>query len=152
MRAFASGCDIQDKDETRLHERWAHFRLNVVGHLLAAPPRRGELECELHKLAEKQWRHPMTGQPARFGFSTIERWFHEARKAGVDPVKALRKKVRADSGQQRAMPEALKRVLHQQYKAHRSWSFQLHHDNLRAQVKVSPELGPLPSYGTVRRY
>jgi len=143
---------MKNKDETRLHERWAHFRLYVVGHLLAAPPRRGELEGELRRLAEKQWKHPLMGELTQFGFSTIERWFHEARKAGADPVGALRKKVRADSGHQRAMPEALKGALHQQYMAHRSWSFQLHHDNLRALVQANPDLGPLPSYGTVRRH
>ena len=27
----------------RVHERWAHLRFSVVGHLLAAPPDKGEL-------------------------------------------------------------------------------------------------------------
>jgi hypothetical protein len=143
---------MHEKDTRRLHERWAHFRLNVVGHLLAAPPRRGELQGELRRLAEKEWKHPLTGEPSRFGLSTIERWFHEARTAGADPVGALRKKVRRDSGCQWAMPEGLKQALQEQYRAHPSWSFQLHHDNLRALLKAQPEPGPPPSYGTVRRY
>lgn len=143
---------MRDKDAKRLHERWAHFRLNVVGNLLAAPPRRGKLEAELKRLAQREWRHPLTDEPSRFGFSTIERWFHQARRSGADPVGALRKKVRSDSGRQRAMPEGLKDALHTQYKAHRSWSFQLHHDNLRALVKADPALGPLPSYATTKRY
>jgi putative transposase len=47
----------------------------VIGQLLAAPPPKGRLRCELHKLAERQWRHPTTGAPVRFNVSTIERWF-----------------------------------------------------------------------------
>jgi putative transposase len=61
--------------ERRRHERWAHLRFSVIGQLLAAPPPKGTLRCELHKLAERQWRHPTTGAPVRFNVSTIERWF-----------------------------------------------------------------------------
>jgi hypothetical protein len=35
------------------HERWANLRFSVVGHLLAAPPRRGDLQRELERLADK---------------------------------------------------------------------------------------------------
>ena len=59
----------------RVHERWAHFRFSVIGHLLASPPPKGELRAEIETLAARQWRHPATGDPVRFGFSTIERWF-----------------------------------------------------------------------------
>lgn len=141
-----------DKNKPMLHECWAHFRFSVVGGLLAAPPARGELDAELAKLSEKMWRHPVTEEPARFGFSTIERWYYEARNAGADPVGALRKKLRKDIGQQPSMPDVLRQVLRGQHDSHRSWSYQLHYDNLRARVKADPGLGPLPSYGTVRRY
>jgi putative transposase len=60
----------------RVHERWAHFRFSVVGQLLAAPPRRGELRPQLDKLAARAWRHPITGEPVRFGVSTLERWYY----------------------------------------------------------------------------
>ena len=47
----------------------------MIGQLLAAPPPKGELRAEIEALAGRQWRHPITGDPARFGFSTIERWY-----------------------------------------------------------------------------
>ena len=34
------------KDPT-VHERWARLRFSVIGQLLAAPPKRGELQREL---------------------------------------------------------------------------------------------------------
>jgi len=76
--------------------------------LLAAPPARGELQAALETLAEKSWLHPVSGEPTRFGVSTIERWFNQARRATVDPVGALRRKVRTDAGQRSAMGEPLK--------------------------------------------
>ncbi len=59
----------------RVHERWAHLRFSVVGQLLAAPPGKGELKTAIERLAARTWRHPTTGEPVRFGFSTIERWY-----------------------------------------------------------------------------
>ena len=138
--------------EPTTHERWANLRFSVVGPLLAAPPPRGELQTELERLAAKQWRHPVTNEPTRFGLKTIERWYYQAKHAPVDPVGTLRKKPRKDRGRQTAISDALKQATHAQYAAHRSWTYQLHHDNLAAWVEAEPELGPLPSYATVRRY
>jgi transposase InsO family protein len=120
--------------------------------LLAAPPRRGELQAELDRLAAKQWQHPVTNEPTRFGLKTIQHWYYQAKSAPVDPVGKLRKKPRKDQGRQTAISDALKQAIHAQYAAHRSWTYQLHHDNLAAWVEMEPELGPLPSYATVRRY
>lgn len=133
-------------------ERWAHLRFSIVGPLLAAPPGPGELRTELEKLAAKTWIHPVTGEPVRFAFSTIERWYHQARRARDDPVGALSRKIRKDAGRQKAMGERLCQELRKQYATHRSWSYRLHYDNLAALVVTDPELGPLPSYSTVRRY
>jgi transposase InsO family protein len=55
-------------------------------------------------------------------------------------------------GEQPSMRDVLRQALHAQYDAHRSWSYQLHRDNLRALLAATPALGPLPSYSTVRRY
>lgn len=134
------------------HVRWALFRHSVVGHLLAAPPKRGALAGELDELAARTWRHPITGEPLRLSFATLERWYYTARNAGADPVGALRKRPRSDRGRQSAFPTALREKVLGQYKAHRSWSYQLHHDNLAAVVKADPELGPMPSYATTRRF
>jgi putative transposase len=131
--------------------RWARFRFSIIGPLLSAPPNAGELQKKLADLAQKQWRHPITGLPVSFSVSTIERWFYQARKK-QDPVGALRSKRRSDAGKARQFSVALKLVLRQQYQEHPRWSYQLHVDNLASLVKKSPELAPMPSYNTVRRY
>ncbi len=138
--------------EPSVHQAWAHLRFSVVGHLLAAPPPRGELRGELEKLAARTWRHPTTGEPAHFGVSTIERWYYQALRERHDPVSALRKQVRKDAGQHVAMPEPVKQALLAQYAAHKGWSVQLHFDNLVALAEASPEVGAPPSYSTVRRF
>lgn len=43
-------------------------------------------------------------------------------------------------------------MIRAQYREHPSWSYQLHVDNLRVLVAQHPELGPLPSYTTLRRW
>jgi len=142
-------------DENRkltIHERWAHLRFSVIGPLLAAPPARGELQGELRKLAEKQWLHPATAAPTQFGVSTIERWYHQAKRERFDPVRVLRRKIRKDSGRALAIGDGLKQAIHELYKAHRGWSYALHYDNLAVVAGADPTLGPLPSYSTVRRF
>ena len=68
------------------HDRWARLRFAVIGPLLAAPPEDGELQQALRTLSQRQWRHPVSGEPVQFGVSTIERWYYAARNAGSDPV------------------------------------------------------------------
>lgn len=136
----------------RVHERWAHFRFSVIGQLLAAPPNKGELKAALQALAERTWQHPISGKPLRFGASTIERWFYRALKERRDPVAVLRRKMRTDAGQQPAVSDAVRQAVLAQYAAHKSWSAQLHHDNLVALAETQPELKPVPSYTTLRRF
>src|SRR3990172_7558602 len=85
-------------DETtgRRHDRWAHLRFAGVGALLAAPPKKGELQTALTALAAREWQHPIRGAPVRFAFSTLERWYYHARHAPIDPVGRLRR--RPDAG------------------------------------------------------
>ena len=137
---------------SRVHDRWARFRFSVIGHLLAAPPPKGTLRPELDMLAARVWRHPITGEPIRFGVSTLERWYYRARQERHDPVGVLRRKLRNDAGQQASMSAALREALLGQYAAHKSWSARLHHDNLVALAESRPELAPLPSYATLRRF
>jgi len=143
---------MTDEEPLRSHERWARLRFSIVGPLLASPPEPGGLRGEIERLAEKPWRHPITGRPIHFGFSTIERWYHQARRARTDPVGVLRRKIRRDAGRQGAISEALGEKLREQYGAHPNWSYQLHYDNLAAQVRTDPQLGPLASYSTLRRF
>ena len=136
----------------RRHERWANLRHSIIGALLAAPPRRGELRAAIEALAEKTYRHPVTGEPVRFAFSTLERWLHLARNAGHgDTVKALRRKIRKDAGTRREVSSALVAALVAQHKVHPTWSYQLHADNLVALAELDAALGHVPSYTTIRR-
>lgn len=143
--------EVARQPGSRTHERWAQLRFSVIGHLLAAPPAKGELQQELIKLAARTWCHPVTGAPVRFGVSTIERWLHKA-KGQQDPLGVLERKPRKDAGTQTSMSPALCQAVRAQYAAHQSWSVQLHHDNLAALVAQQPELGPVPSYATLRRF
>ena len=136
----------------RVHERWAHLRFSVIGQLVAAPPAKGELKAAIEGLAGRTWQHPTTGEPVRFGFSTIEHWYYRALKERTDPVGVLRRKVRANAGRQHAISDAVRQVVLAQYAAHKSWSVQLHHDNLVALAESKPELKPVPSYPTLRRF
>ena len=106
----------------------------------------------LEKLAVREWRHPISGERTRFGFSTIERWYYRARKERRDPVGILRRKLRNDAGQQAAISAALREAVLAQYAAHKSWSAKLHYDNLIALAEKRPELAPLPSYSTLCRF
>ena len=123
--------------------RWAQLRFTVVGQLLTAPPARGELQGALAALAQREWRHPVSGDPVRFGVSTIERWYYAAR-ADEDPMSALVRRRRRDAGRQRTISPALAAVLEAQYQAHPTWSKQLHCDDLAVRVEAEPDLGPLP--------
>ena len=125
---------MHDDERDRTGDRWARFRFAIVGPLLAAPPRRGELRVELERLAERSWRHPLTGEPVRFSMSTLERWYYAARSARRDPVARLRRRVRSDAGRQRRLSPKLRWALEAQYKAHPRWSYQLHTDNLAVLV------------------
>ena len=135
-----------------VHDRWARLRFAVVGQLLAAPPGKGELKAAITELAQRTWQHPTTGEPVRFGFSTIERWYYRAVAERTDPVGVLRRKVRVNAGQQHAVSDAVRQAVLAQYAAHKGWSVQLHHDNLVALAETQPGLKPVPSYPTLRRF
>jgi transposase InsO family protein len=128
------------------------LRFAVIGQLLAAPPAKGELRGQIKELADREWPHPITGRPVRFGVSTVERWLHKARQENRDPVRVLRRKVRTDVGAQESLGLAIREALRAQYAGHMSWSIALHHLNLRALAEQRPELGPVPSYSTIRRF
>lgn len=142
---------MSERRRGSLHDRWAQLRFSVVGPLLASPPEHGELRATLEALAQKPWLHPVTDEPVRFAVPTLERWLYCARNAD-DPIGALRKKVRIDAGGHRALSREAGVALRAQYDAHRTWSYQLHADNLEVVCGSTPALGPCPSYATVRRY
>jgi transposase InsO family protein len=133
-------------------ERWAHFRFSVIGRLLAAPPERGELRGELRRLAQKEWRHPITGKWVQLGASTIERWYYKALREPRDPVSVLARKIREDHGSHPSLSMELRGELLVQYRQHPNWSYQLHADNLVALAESNPKLGKAPSYPSIRRF
>lgn len=137
------------KNDPLKRDRWARLRFSIIGSLLAAPPEEGELRAGLQALAEKTWRHPVSGQDVRFGLSTIERWYYAARRA-QDPVATLKNRPRTDVGRFPSMATIAIETLTRQYRAHSGWTVQLHVDNLRA--ALAKHDAPLPSYATVRRY
>ena len=136
---------------TPLRMRWARLRFSIIGPLLAAPPSAGELAQRLRELSHKSYHHPTTRQSVRFGESTIERWYYQARDTD-DPLGALARKVPAHAGTHPSLSAGLKQAVAAQYQEHPSWTYQLHWDNLRARARQEPALGQVPSYPTVRRY
>ena len=143
--------NTKSDDTKSTAERWGAFRFSVIGHLLAAPPCRGELITALRELQSRAWRHPITGVTTTFAFSTIQRWFYAALHEKRSPVQRLSRKVRSDNGASRRMKDSKTiELLDTQYKLHPSWSKKLHADNLRAALAGSPD--PIPSYQTVLRF
>lgn len=132
-------------------EAWARLRFSVVGPLLAAPPPHGDLKAELKRLADKEWQHPTSGKPVRFAWSTIERWFYQARSAKRDPVGALKRRTRSDAGEQASVPLTLREAIRTQHRQHPGWSYQLHFDNAMAWADEQ-QFESLPSYATIRRF
>jgi transposase InsO family protein len=139
-----------DEPSSKTLKNWALFRFSVVGGLLAKPPEKGKLQQEIELLAEQIWRHPITDEPVKFSFSTVERWYYRA-IATADPIRAMARKQRRDTGKTTALSSVQLMELAQQYKKFPHWSYQLHLDNLAALIKTRPELGTMPSYATVRR-
>jgi len=151
----------RDDDDEQLspHERWAQFKLFIIGSLLAEPPKHGELEAELEKLAGTVWTHPTRRGRIKFAQPTIEAWYYAARNA-KDPLRALRPKVRKDAGTHPSLSAILRVALRAQYQAHPSWTYRLHHENLVAWAEERRNTTPpaeqdelvVPSYSVVRRY
>src|ERR1700747_43292 len=103
---------------------WARFRFSVVGSLLSSPPARGALQTSLRCLADKTWSHPVTGRDVHFSAATIERWYRTARCQRDDPLSALRRAVRKDSGKM-SLAAALAEQIHLQYGDYPHWTYQL---------------------------
>ncbi len=135
----------------RVHDRWARFRFGIVGRLLSAPPRQGCLTRAIKDLSGVTWKHPVTGEDVRFSAVTIERWFYRARNSR-NPVEDLRKALRRDSGTHPAIGKKLIERIVRLYEEHRSWSYQLLYENLRAEAVKDDAMGSFPSYSTVRRF
>jgi putative transposase len=129
---------------------WSQLRFSIIGGLLASPPESGELGKQIKQLASREYQHPHKDELITFGASTIERWYYKALN-GDNPVRDLDRKPRSDLGTRPALSEQMLIELGKQYRNFPHWSYQLHADNLLALIEERPELGPSPSYASVRR-
>ena len=130
-------------------DAFARLRFSIIGPLLAAPPKPGELQSELARLGARVWRHPSSGLDVTFAASTMERWYYAARRAN-DPVAALKSRLRSDINYFPSLNQPIIDTLVQQYREHPGWTMQLHFDNLCAAFKDRTDT--VASYPTVRRY
>jgi transposase InsO family protein len=137
--------------KTTTPDKWAQLRFAVIGPLLVSPPERGTLQAEFERLSKKTWKHPTSGQEVRFSASTIERWYYAARR-GSNPVSQLRRRSRRDRGRRKTINGKLAQAIRAQHSDHPTWSYQLHLDNLAVLAEEDPELGPMPSYSSLRRH
>ena len=110
------------ESERSPHQLWAEFRFGLIGALLSKPPEPGELRSRLKELSEQQWQHPIRGEKFTVSLPTIERWYYQSLKHDKDPVGALRRKLRADSGTTRHLTPEIKNWLQNNYRDHLSWS------------------------------
>ena len=134
------------------HRRWGAFRYSVIGPLLSSPPDPGKLGEAIKALAQRCWKHPLTGEGVTFAPATIEGWYYRCKNAQNDPITSLNRKQRGDSGAQRAFDTPLEEKIKEQYENHPWWTVELHHKNLAASLKKgSPPIRP-PSYSTLLRY
>lgn len=140
----------KEKNKTR-QIKWSEFRFAIIGPLLASPPKKGELKQALEILSKKLWNHPTTGEIVTFSFVTLQRWYYQAKKSN-QPVNSLIYKKRSDADTFPAITKSLSEIIFDQYKAHPSWSYQLHHDNVQVVIKKDKIIDSMPSYNTIRRY
>lgn len=138
-------------EDTPARVRWARLRFSIVGPLLAQPAISGELGEQIHKLSQRPWRHPTTGEAVCFSAKTIERWYYAARSE-QDPIRALERKVPKHAGTHPSVTPKLAAAITQQYGDHPGWSYLLHYDNLCATAEQDSSLGKLPGYATICRF
>jgi transposase InsO family protein len=139
-------------EDTPARVRWARLRFSIIGPLLASPAEAGDLAARLDDLAALTYAHPSTGGRVRFARSTIERWYYAAKNEPRDPLRALERKVHGRAGLHVSIGPKLAEVIRAQHAAHPRWTCQLHVDNLKAQARVDPSIGPVPSRMTLSRY
>ena len=142
---------MSSDDPLLLRDRWARLRYAVVGTLLIAPPKGGELKAALQELSKKTWEHPRTKEPVHFGYSTIEKWLYIARDKD-DPVRALRERSRGTAGRTKSLSPIAIEALTVLYRANPNWNIHLLTDNLRVVLAEKEPGSRAPSYPSVRRF
>lgn len=103
-------------------ERTALFRSEIVGALTRQELERGALKAALEKLAKQRFRAPDADSTRTYSFTTLERWYRAYKKGGL---KALRPSPRSDRGRGRGLTPALRQLLLDIRREHRSASVPL---------------------------
>lgn len=132
--------DAQDHAEAT-----AMFRASVIGHLVCATLKRGQLKKGLEKLTEQRFRPPGSDVARAYSFSTLERWYYAYKNEGLEGLKPT---PRSDRGHGRALSDELKTLLCEIRRAHPTASVPLIVDTLIRQGQLDEDA---ISYSTVRR-
>jgi transposase InsO family protein len=105
-RLIQDGDQLGPKDHG---ERVAMFRMQVIGPLLARDfQTHGELADEIRTLAAKHHRPPASSVGRQYSAPTIERWYYEYKRGGLD---ALRPRRRSDAGHARELTDEQRELL-----------------------------------------
>ena len=131
--------------------KWAAFRYGLIGHLVADPPKYGDLKRRIEELASRLWQHPLTSETMTCSFGSVERWYYRALKGSSNPIKVLHNKDRGCE-ETKLISLTLKEKIKDQYLLHRNWTFKLHHDNIKVVATDDVNLGDVPSYSTFCRF
>jgi putative transposase len=138
--------DMKETLAPRDHaEAVALFRAQLIGPLVTAQFRHGELRAELRRLSHRRHVPPGATRSRRFGMSTLERWLYAYKAGGLS---ALRPRRRVDAGHARALSRAQRQLLCDIRQAHPSASAELIVRTLVADGRL--EAGQV-SPSTVRR-
>jgi len=105
-RIIRDGDQLGPKDHA---ERVAMFRVQVIGPLLARDFQdHGELADEIRAIAAKYHRPPESSVGRQYSAPTIERWYYEYKRGGLD---ALRPRRRSDAGHARELTDEQRELL-----------------------------------------
>jgi transposase len=135
---------------TRDNRKWAQFRLAVIGSLIFSPLERRSLGRELTRITEQKWVHPISGNVFSLSYSTIERWYYQARSNPDDPLAALNN-VRSGAGAPRSLPIQARNYIQGQVRKGRTYPFSEYHRRV-VEMTRKHGWGRPPSYNVVRRY
>jgi putative transposase len=126
-------------------EAVAVFRSQLIGALAQRALDHGELHAELVRLSEQAFRPPGSQLTRRYSVTTLERWLYRFRHDGIE---GLKPKPRSDRGRARELDAAVRQLLLDIRREHRSASVSLILRTLVADGRLAP--GAV-SASTIRR-
>ena len=126
------------------HLRLALWRYQIIASLLTLEGHRGQLKRELDRLAARPYEHPDRGL-IRLGFGTIEHWFYDYKRDGLEGLKSV---ARSDHGSSRRIDDKLAEKIEDLARSHT----QLDGKSLLAELRVAAPEGPWPSRSTFYRF